>query len=123
MFDDRCARSTFILSRILFIFVILFPLFLATQTNENVFAQSLDEGFNPGADNKVYTVLIQSDGKIVVGGQFNTLGGSTRYYLGRLNADGSLDGDFNAPANSLVFALAQQSDGKLLVGGNFTNLD
>ena len=57
-----------------------------------------------------------------MGGDFTTLGGQTRNYIGRLNADGTLDTTFNPGANSEIFALAMQSDGKLVMGGWFTAL-
>jgi uncharacterized delta-60 repeat protein len=90
-------------------------------------AQSAVDGFNPGADNYVFAVAVQPDGKVLVGGIFTMLGGggtgtTVRNYLGRLNADGSLDADFNPGANNRVNALAVQPDGKILVGGRFTTL-
>jgi uncharacterized delta-60 repeat protein/uncharacterized repeat protein (TIGR02543 family) len=85
---------------------------------------ALDTAFNPGANDSVYAVLRQSDGKVVLGGAFTGLGGGTgttaRQHLGRVNPDGSLDTTFNPGANSEILCLAQQADGKLLVGGNFT---
>jgi len=59
-------------------------------------AQSgLDDSFNPGANGRVAAVVVQPDGKILVGGEFTMLGGggtggAARNYIGRLNADGSL---------------------------------
>ncbi len=88
---------------------------------------SLDTSFNPGANGTVDVLVVQADGKILVGGFFTTLGGggtgtTTRNNIGRLNADGSLDASFNPGANASVFALAVQADGKILVGGFFTTL-
>src|SRR5438046_2436535 len=62
-------------------------------------AQSVDS-FNPGANGMVNALVVQPDGKIVVGGFFTTLGGGgtgtiTRNHIGRLNADGSEDTSFN----------------------------
>jgi uncharacterized delta-60 repeat protein len=57
-----------------------------------------------------------------VGGSFTTLGGQTRNYLGRLNADGTVDSGFNPGADNSVLSLAVQADGKILVGGGFTTL-
>ena len=90
-------------------------------------AQSLDTTFNPGADNRVWVVAVQADGKILVSGEFTALGGggtgtTERRYIGRLNADGSLDTSFNPGANGEVRAIALQGDGKILVGGFFTML-
>ena len=83
---------------------------------------SLDATFNPGANSAVVSLVVQPDGKIVVGGVFTTLGGATRNRIGRLNANGTLD-TFN-PGTTLgaVTAVALQADGKILVGGDFTGL-
>jgi len=81
------------------------------------------DAFNPGTDGSVLSLAVQADGKILVGGQFTTLGGQSRNNIGRLNADGSLDMNFNPGAGSGVFALAVQADGRILVGGYFTTLD
>jgi uncharacterized delta-60 repeat protein len=81
-----------------------------------------DPGFNPEADGDVFSLAVQADGKILVGGDFSTLGGQTRNYLGRLNPDGTLDTAFNPGANGSVYSLAVQADGKILVGGDFSTL-
>jgi len=65
-----------------------------------------------------FSLAVQPDGKIVVGGLFTQLGGQTRNYLGRLNADGSLDASFNPGANHYVESLAVQADGKIVVVGS-----
>ncbi len=87
---------------------------------------TLDDAFNPGATPSttgyVYTLFEQSDGKILVGGGFYTLGGETHYSIGRLNPDGSPDMDFNPEANNFIYTLAVQADGKIVVGGRFTEL-
>jgi hypothetical protein len=77
----------------------------------------------------VYSLAVQADGKILVGGWFTTLGGQPRNYLGRLNADGTVDSGFNPgaiggpyPAMPGVNSLVVQADGKILVGGSFTTL-
>ena len=86
---------------------------------------SLDATFNPNtvateADKAVSALVIQPDGKIIVGGDFVNLGGQTRSFIGRLNADGSLDTAFNPTANGDVNAIVLQPDGKILVGGDFS---
>lgn len=87
---------------------------------------SLDTSFDPGtgADGRIYAVLLQPDGKIVVGGTFTNFNGTAREYLARLNSDGSLDtsfagADFADTTGWRVESLAMQADGKLLVGGSF----
>jgi uncharacterized delta-60 repeat protein len=77
---------------------------------------------NLGANGTVYALALQTDGKIVVGGIFSTLGGQLRSRIGRLNPDGSLDTTFNPGANGVVYALAVQPDNKIIVGGYFTEV-
>ena len=77
-------------------------------------------GFNGGLY-EVFSIAIQSDGKILVGGIFIDYNGTTQNYITRLNSDGSRDETFDIGTgfNSAVFSLAIQSDGKILVGGAF----
>jgi uncharacterized delta-60 repeat protein len=86
-------------------------------------AQSpLPDSFNPGANSNVLALAVQADGKILLGGGFTTLGGQTRNYLARLNADGTLDAGYDPGANTSVNSLVVQDDGKILVGGSFATL-
>ena len=83
------------------------------------------DGFDPNANGAVRVVVVQPDGKILIGGDFTTLspnGGApvTRNRIARLNPDGTLDTAFNPNANGAVYAIAVQADGKILVGGAFT---
>jgi uncharacterized delta-60 repeat protein len=96
---------------------------------------SVDTAFDPGASKlpspgappEIYTILVQPDGMILVGGYFNGLGGGTgttsRNFLGRLLENGAVD-SFNPGVTSIsgVNALALQADGMILVGGTFTVL-
>ena len=83
---------------------------------------SLDASFNPGASDNIYSLAVQADGKILVGGIFATLGGAPRNLIGRLNADGSLDATFDPGANNSVRIVLPQPDGRIIVGGGFTTL-
>ncbi len=85
-------------------------------------AQTLDTGLNAGANAEVLAVALQSDGKIVIGGNFTTIGGQPRARLARFHADGTLDLAFNPGANGPVTALLVQSGNRLLVGGSFTTI-
>ncbi|HOX57327.1 MAG TPA: immunoglobulin domain-containing protein [Verrucomicrobiota bacterium] len=80
------------------------------------------DAFDSAANGAVYATAVQADGKILVGGEFTTLGGQPRHYLGRLNSDGTLDTTFNPGADYLVYSLTLQPDGKILVGGYFATL-
>jgi hypothetical protein len=83
----------------------------------------LDTTFNPNADSSVYSVGVQGDGKILIGGDFTTVGGQARNRVARLNADGTLDTTFANPnANDIVLSVGVQGDGKILIGGDFTTV-
>jgi uncharacterized delta-60 repeat protein len=86
---------------------------------------SVDATFtNNNPSSAVYAIAQQSDGKVMIGGGFTYLGFTTnsRYYVARLNTDGTLDSTFNAGVitGSAVNAVAVQPDGKVLVGGTFS---
>ncbi len=75
---------------------------------------------NPQVNGTVYSLAIQDDGKILVGGAFTSVGGVARARFARLNIDGSLDASFVPPVfNGVIAAIALQSDGKIVVGGTF----
>jgi uncharacterized delta-60 repeat protein len=70
----------------------------------------------------VYAVVVDADGKMLVGGAFTNVGAFSRRGIVRLNANGSVDESFDpgAGANGTVYAIALQSNGKILLGGDFT---
>ena len=84
---------------------------------------SLDTSFNPGtgANSDIRSVAVQTDGKVIIGGNFTLVNGINRSRIARLHPDGSLDTGFNPGlgANNTVFSLALQSDGKVIIGGDF----
>lgn len=73
------------------------------------------------ANNYVYAVTVQSDGKILVGGEGNIWNGVTRNRIVRLNADGTLDTAFSAltgtTADAYIWDMQVQDDGKIIVCG------
>ena len=96
-----------------------FPAYAAARINSN---GSFDVNLNNGGSfiTVAYAVALQTDGKILVGGQF-----FPSAVAKRLNSDGSFDGSFNAPriTSGTVRALLTQSNGKVIVGGTFIRLD
>lgn len=89
-------------------------------------AGSLDETFDPnvtGGEGFLYATAVQSDGKIIIGGNFASVGKAARQYLARLNADGSVDASFTASTDWEVYCVAVQADGKILVGGQFAKVN
>jgi uncharacterized delta-60 repeat protein len=106
----------------MFAFVIgLFLIF-----NQTIKAQSAPDGFDPNANSTVRAIVVQADGKILIGGDFTTVapnGGMAvaRNRIARFNPDGTVDTAFDPNANNTVFAIAVQSDGKILTGGFFNS--
>jgi uncharacterized delta-60 repeat protein len=86
---------------------------------------SLDATFNvgTGVNQLISKVLLQSDGKIIIVGNFTTYNGTARNRIVRLNSDGSIDGTFTVGtgANSQIYSAGLQSDGKIIIGGTFTS--
>src|SRR5690606_41037369 len=58
---------------------------------------SIDSTFNPGigANAPVFAITLQPDGKVLIGGRFNSYAGMSRNKIARLNVNGSLDTTFN----------------------------
>ena len=99
---------------------------------------SVDTSFDPGAgvagprdpavqlNGFVEAINIQSDGKILLGGDFVRYNNVRRGGLVRTNSDGSLDATGNFAdilARASVITIARQSDGKILIGGLFTQVN
>jgi uncharacterized delta-60 repeat protein len=90
---------------------------------------TLDSGFNPGTGignlpfgSGVRSVVVQSDGKVLIGGDFTDVAGTNQNRIARLDANGTLDATFNpgTGVNWMVSCVALQPDGKVLIGGDFT---
>jgi len=94
---------------------------------------TLDSSFDPGTgavgsfnSGEILTAVLQSDGKVIIGGRFTTYNGAAANRLARLNPDGSLDATFNigtgpaGTANDVVQKLVLQTDGHVIVAGQFT---
>ncbi len=85
---------------------------------------TVDGTFNigTGANAAVFTCALQSDGKIIIGGNFTTVNGTTANRVARLNTNGSVDAAFSSGggSNGTVYSSVIQSDGKIILGGNFT---
>jgi uncharacterized delta-60 repeat protein len=124
------------LSRALRRSFVFLPALVCAVVSPMLKAQSATDGFNPSVTGSVNAILIQPDGKIILGGIFSALkpnGSGTSVGasgLVRLNVDGTVDPTFAIPAltastggntaiGAQVNVLALQSDGKILVGGNF----
>jgi uncharacterized delta-60 repeat protein len=88
---------------------------------------TIDTNFDSNAGSTVNSIVLQTDGKILIGGLFTTfnpngLGSITRNRIARLNSDGTVDATLDPNAKSAVNAIAVQLDGQILLGGSFTTL-
>ncbi len=84
---------------------------------------SVDASFvtGTGFDGEVYEIIVQSDGKIVVGGGFVNYNGTNAEKIIRLNSDGSRDTSFviGTGFNGDIYSIGIQTDGKIVIGGGF----
>jgi uncharacterized delta-60 repeat protein len=92
---------------------------------------SLDLSFDTqlGLNDDVFSMLLQPDGKIVIGGTFS-VNDMHRGKVARLNGDGSLDPSFSpgsaigsANRHLYVRCMLRQPNGDILVGGNFPSFN
>lgn len=88
-----------------------------------------DPTFNTGGAGLAGTVnalIIQPNGKILIGGELYTYNGTSVQNVIRLNTDGSLDSSFTVSVGqgnlNTVQALALRTDGKLYIAGAFNNV-
>jgi uncharacterized delta-60 repeat protein len=98
------------------------------------------EGVGPGGS-YVSSIALQTNGQILIGGDFGSVNGTNRTSIARLNADGSLDTGFqNGMAGAIytycppfpqscesyvgqIKSVAVQSNGQIFVGGYFNRFN
>ena len=75
-----------------------------------------------GFSSAILDMAIQSDNKILIGGQFSTYNSVTQNGFVRLNPDGTKDVNFNTGTgfNTSVSAILLQPNGEILLGGAFS---
>ncbi|WP_339837503.1 T9SS type A sorting domain-containing protein [uncultured Flavobacterium sp.] len=108
-------------------------LFFTVITNAQTVAE-LDLTFNNNPNltgdgigapyGNVYTSAKQSDGKILIGGDFWKYNGIDCTGIIRLNTDGSIDNSFNIIINGIngnnsIYSINILSDGKIIIAGNY----
>lgn len=102
------------------------------DTNGNRLVRILPDGdpdptFNVGLgfNNQVYSLVLQTDQKIIAAGNFTSFNNAPAFRIVRLLPDGSRDTTFNtgSGANGVVEAIVLQPDGKILIGGRFTSFN
>jgi uncharacterized delta-60 repeat protein len=89
---------------------------------------TMDTTFLPSPNAAISDLVLQADGKILVGGSFvqlfpaGTATGSVSAHIARLNPDGSVDTTYNPSCNGVVNSIGLQADGRIVIGGNFTEI-
>jgi uncharacterized delta-60 repeat protein len=78
-------------------------------------------GTATGPNSTVYTICVDTDGQIWVGGAFSTYAGATGGLLVRLNENGTPDTSFSTHPNTTVRDIVADPNGGIYVGGEFTN--
>ncbi|WAC18562.1 immunoglobulin domain-containing protein [Luteolibacter sp. SL250] len=83
---------------------------------------AIDGSFTPptfvsGNNGRVLTLALDGQDRILLGGAFTQVNGTTRNNIARLNTDGTLDTSFpGRPAAQTINTLHAQPDGNILVG-------
>lgn len=86
---------------------------------------NLDLSFNPGlgANDLVRAIVVQTNGQVVIAGDFTQINGTNRSHIARLNANGSLDTNFAPVFVGTINALALDASGKIMAAGAFTSIN
>ena len=88
---------------------------------------SLDPSFPaaPPPDARIFAMTLEGDGRILIAGEFMTVGGLSRPRVARLKADGSVDETFDPGTgpNAPVYGMALLPDGDIVIIGSFTSVD
>jgi uncharacterized delta-60 repeat protein len=96
--------------------------YILTERDVRFYSKNLGINLTKGFNGIVRAITLQSDGKILVGGEFTEYNGEYAGRLIRLNSDGSIDQGFTSGGNEFngtVNTIAVQRDGKIVVGGSF----
>ena len=95
----------------------------ADGSKDNTFKTGSGASNPPGkvANLFIHVVTVQTDGKILVAGEFETYNGSTKNNIARLLPDGTVDESFTGPTVNFgnYRTVAIQTDNKIIIGGGF----
>ena len=93
---------------------------------------SVDTNYTPdaasGPNGAVTQIALQSDGKIIISGNFDEVAGTSGDGVARLKTDGTRDPSFNPNIvsdadGSIRYSVAEEANDQLLVGGFFSSVD
>lgn len=130
-FGPKCKTSLLIFFANLLFVIPLFAQFddagrIDTTLNFGINFDHFTNTSNPkpgdGADDRILCMGQQSDGKIIIGGVFNSYNGLNNY-LARINPDGSLDSTFNSGTgpSDFITAIEVLANDQILIAGNFVS--
>ena len=95
---------------------------VARITSDGAFDSSFNAQFSESASS-VYALALQSNGQILIGGDFTDIAGQDSYYLVRVSSTGVLDPSFDLQIGGrFVSMIVKQADGKIVLGGTFTSV-
>ena len=100
-------------------------------TNNLIIAQTpgnVDLSFECGwyADNTVTKIVVQSDGKIILAGEFQTFNSTVAHQIVRLNPDLTVDPTFNSGSgfpDCNITDMLVTADNKIVISGDFMSYD
>lgn len=89
---------------------------------------AFDSSFNFAtfSNGGAYSIDVQQNGKIIVGGSLQYVNGVLNHYIVRLNTDGTLDNSFSSPLfDNATFGMSANkvkvlNNGKIMAGGKFS---
>lgn len=87
---------------------------------------TVDRGFYTGAgtNGPIYAIAIQTDGKIIIGGDFTSYNGISCQHIARLNSNGTFDPSFGTvTTDAIVRKIVITKDDKIIIGGSFKEVN
>jgi len=88
---------------------------------------NFDFGFNPpsGANGSIYSSFLQTDGSILIGGDFTNYNGKSSIRIARVYANGGIDTTFNTGtgADKKVTGFIRHPNNQMLAFGDFTKFN
>lgn len=104
-------------------------LLLAGSTSSNTYwlvqlsaSGNVDPSFNTTVNGKISCLALQSNGQILLGGEFTQVKGLNFNRLARINAAGTPDSSFNPDVDGKVSCLGLQPTGEILLAGDFATV-
>ena len=88
---------------------------------------SIDSSFSATINSNITELFIDTDGKIIIAGNFTNVSGVPRNGIARLHTTGNVDATFypgtGVTGGNYIYAIGKQSSGKYVLGGYFINYD